>query len=172
MFFFFFIVLFFIISLSSFIFCPNYWWVWIYFLCYRAISLAIFCRTSFAFLVIFTSHLSLRFTFELFSGCSLYDLANVVPTLANFYHQASEAYEQACTRHISSIIFLVSIYLLVLLLVFPSYISWKFLNETISVILSTYRTEIVFFSFLSNLKDYSNLPGKSMNCNIQYLLRR
>ncbi|OAY78855.1 Exocyst complex component SEC3A [Ananas comosus] len=37
---------------------------------------------------------------------SLYDLANVVPTLANFYHQASEAYEQACTRHISSIIFL------------------------------------------------------------------
>ncbi|XP_072987152.1 exocyst complex component SEC3A-like [Typha latifolia] len=37
---------------------------------------------------------------------SLYDLANVVPTLAKFYHQASEAYEQACTRHISSIIFL------------------------------------------------------------------
>ncbi|KAJ6320774.1 hypothetical protein OIU78_016047 [Salix suchowensis] len=36
---------------------------------------------------------------------SLYDLANVVPTLAKFYHQASEAYEQACTRHISMIIF-------------------------------------------------------------------
>ncbi|XP_073263568.1 exocyst complex component SEC3A isoform X3 [Populus alba] len=35
---------------------------------------------------------------------SLYDLANVVPTLAKFYHQASEAYEQACTRHISMII--------------------------------------------------------------------
>uniref|UniRef100_A0A7N1A6G1 Exocyst complex component Sec3 PIP2-binding N-terminal domain-containing protein n=1 Tax=Kalanchoe fedtschenkoi TaxID=63787 RepID=A0A7N1A6G1_KALFE len=35
---------------------------------------------------------------------SLYDLANVVPTLAKFYHQASEAYEQACTRHISIII--------------------------------------------------------------------
>ncbi|GAB2271876.1 Exocyst complex component S3A [Dionaea muscipula] len=35
---------------------------------------------------------------------SLYDLANVVPTLAKFYHQASEAYEQACTRHINSII--------------------------------------------------------------------
>ncbi|KAJ0961071.1 hypothetical protein J5N97_000972 [Dioscorea zingiberensis] len=36
---------------------------------------------------------------------SLYDLANVVPTLAKFYHQASESYEQACTRHISMIIF-------------------------------------------------------------------
>ncbi|XP_022133572.1 exocyst complex component SEC3A [Momordica charantia] len=36
---------------------------------------------------------------------SLYDLANVVPTLAKFYHQASEAYEQACTRHISMIIY-------------------------------------------------------------------
>ncbi|GMH00371.1 hypothetical protein Nepgr_002210 [Nepenthes gracilis] len=36
---------------------------------------------------------------------SLYDLANVVPTLAKFYHQASEAYEQACTRHISNIIY-------------------------------------------------------------------
>ncbi|KAJ6709839.1 EXOCYST COMPLEX COMPONENT SEC3B [Salix koriyanagi] len=36
---------------------------------------------------------------------SLYDLANVVPTLAKYYHQASEAYEQACTRHISMIIF-------------------------------------------------------------------
>ncbi|GLT58088.1 hypothetical protein SLA2020_310100 [Shorea laevis] len=37
---------------------------------------------------------------------SLYDLANVVPTLAKFYHQASEAYEQACTRHISMIIYM------------------------------------------------------------------
>ncbi|KAK7351680.1 hypothetical protein VNO77_11295 [Canavalia gladiata] len=36
---------------------------------------------------------------------SLYELANVVPTLAKFYHQASEAYEQACTRHISMIIY-------------------------------------------------------------------
>ncbi|CAN6447700.1 unnamed protein product [Victoria cruziana] len=36
---------------------------------------------------------------------SLYDLANVVPTLAKFYHQASESYEQACTRHITSIIY-------------------------------------------------------------------
>nr|GMD89082.1 Exocyst complex component SEC3A [Ipomoea batatas] len=35
---------------------------------------------------------------------SLYDLANVVPTLARFYHQASESYEQACTRHINVII--------------------------------------------------------------------
>ncbi|XP_031483157.1 exocyst complex component SEC3A-like isoform X2 [Nymphaea colorata] len=38
---------------------------------------------------------------------SLYDLANVVPTLAKFYHQASESYEQACTRHITSVIYLV-----------------------------------------------------------------
>ncbi|EEC75773.1 hypothetical protein OsI_12679 [Oryza sativa Indica Group] len=37
---------------------------------------------------------------------SLYDLANVVPTLAKFYHEASESYEQACTRHISSLIYL------------------------------------------------------------------
>ncbi|KAL5704965.1 Exocyst complex component S3A [Ranunculus cassubicifolius] len=36
---------------------------------------------------------------------SLYDLANVVPTLAKFYHQASEAYEQACLRHINMIIY-------------------------------------------------------------------
>lgn len=36
---------------------------------------------------------------------SLYDLANIVPTLAKFYHQASEAYEQACTRHINIIIY-------------------------------------------------------------------
>ncbi|XP_073305591.1 exocyst complex component SEC3A-like [Primulina huaijiensis] len=36
---------------------------------------------------------------------SLYDLANVVPTLAKFYHQASESYEQSCTRFISTIIY-------------------------------------------------------------------
>ncbi|KAL3639249.1 Exocyst complex component S3A [Castilleja foliolosa] len=36
---------------------------------------------------------------------SLYDLANVVPILAKFYHQASESYEQASTRFISSIIY-------------------------------------------------------------------
>lgn len=36
---------------------------------------------------------------------SLYDHANVVPTLAKFYHQASESYEQACTRFISTIIY-------------------------------------------------------------------
>lgn len=42
------------------------------------------------------------------SECSLFDLANVVPTLAKFYHQASEAYEQACTRHINMIIYYVS----------------------------------------------------------------
>ncbi|KAG0488132.1 hypothetical protein HPP92_006943 [Vanilla planifolia] len=37
---------------------------------------------------------------------SLYDLANVVPTLAKFYHQASESYDQACTRHINMVIFI------------------------------------------------------------------
>ncbi|XP_059633811.1 exocyst complex component SEC3A [Cornus florida] len=36
---------------------------------------------------------------------SLYDLANVVPTLARFYNQASEKYEVACTSHISVIIY-------------------------------------------------------------------
>ncbi|PPR88888.1 hypothetical protein GOBAR_AA31797 [Gossypium barbadense] len=41
----------------------------------------------------------------LHSCYSLYDLANVVPTLAKFYHQASEAYEQACQRHLSMIIY-------------------------------------------------------------------
>ncbi|KAL0923785.1 hypothetical protein M5K25_007859 [Dendrobium thyrsiflorum] len=37
---------------------------------------------------------------------SLYDLANVVPTLAKFYRQASESYDQACTRHINMVIFI------------------------------------------------------------------
>ncbi|KAK8943335.1 Exocyst complex component SEC3A [Platanthera guangdongensis] len=37
---------------------------------------------------------------------SLYDLANVVPTIAKFYHQASESYDQACTRHINMVIFI------------------------------------------------------------------
>ncbi|XP_020102760.1 exocyst complex component SEC3A-like isoform X2 [Ananas comosus] len=37
---------------------------------------------------------------------SLYDLANVVPTLAKFYHQASESYEQACLRHINMVIYI------------------------------------------------------------------
>ncbi|KAJ8467007.1 hypothetical protein OPV22_029559 [Ensete ventricosum] len=37
---------------------------------------------------------------------SLYDLANVVPTLAKFYHQASESYEQACLRHVSMVIYI------------------------------------------------------------------
>ncbi|KAI3888620.1 hypothetical protein MKW92_022176 [Papaver armeniacum] len=37
---------------------------------------------------------------------SLYELANVVPTLAKFYHQASEAYEQASTRHINMVIYI------------------------------------------------------------------
>ncbi|CAN4105275.1 unnamed protein product [Withania somnifera] len=36
---------------------------------------------------------------------SLYDLANMVPALAKFYHEASESYEQACTHHINVIIF-------------------------------------------------------------------
>ncbi|KAF8701493.1 hypothetical protein HU200_033516 [Digitaria exilis] len=38
--------------------------------------------------------------------CS-YDLANVVPTLAKYYHQASEAYEQACSRHINLVIYII-----------------------------------------------------------------
>ncbi|XP_038983629.1 exocyst complex component SEC3A-like isoform X2 [Phoenix dactylifera] len=37
---------------------------------------------------------------------SLYDLANAVPTLAKFYHQASESYEQACLRHINMVIYI------------------------------------------------------------------
>ncbi|KAJ4764162.1 Exocyst complex component SEC3A [Rhynchospora pubera] len=36
----------------------------------------------------------------------LYDLANSIPTLAKFYHQASEAYEQACLRHINMVIYI------------------------------------------------------------------
>ncbi|KAI3726720.1 hypothetical protein L1987_66522 [Smallanthus sonchifolius] len=36
---------------------------------------------------------------------SQYDLANCVPTLAKFYHQASESYEQSCARHISVVIY-------------------------------------------------------------------
>ncbi|KAI3767252.1 hypothetical protein L2E82_17341 [Cichorium intybus] len=36
---------------------------------------------------------------------SLYDLANCVPTLAKFYHQASESYEQACASHITVAIY-------------------------------------------------------------------
>jgi hypothetical protein len=36
---------------------------------------------------------------------SLYDLAMVVPALAQFYHQANEAYEDACARHVSLIIY-------------------------------------------------------------------
>ncbi|KAI3985934.1 hypothetical protein MKX01_039016 [Papaver californicum] len=37
---------------------------------------------------------------------SLYEPANIVPTLAKFYHQASEAYEQASTRHINMVIYI------------------------------------------------------------------
>ncbi|XP_020594062.1 exocyst complex component SEC3A-like isoform X2 [Phalaenopsis equestris] len=37
---------------------------------------------------------------------SLYDLATVVPILAKYYHQASESYDQACTRHINMVIFI------------------------------------------------------------------
>lgn len=52
----------------------------------------------------------LIFCREFYLSNSLYDLANVVPTLAKFYHQASEAYEQACTRHINMIIYIVRIF--------------------------------------------------------------
>lgn len=41
----------------------------------------------------------------------LYDLANSIQTLAKFYHQASEAYEQACLRHINMVIYIVSFFL-------------------------------------------------------------
>ncbi|KFK23976.1 hypothetical protein AALP_AAs72696U000100 [Arabis alpina] len=36
---------------------------------------------------------------------SLFDLANVVAILAEFYEQARKAYEQACTRHVNMIIY-------------------------------------------------------------------
>lgn len=55
-------------------------------------------------------------------GCSLYDLANVVPILAKFYHQASELYEQACTRHINMVIYIVRT--LNFLLLSFSFMSW------------------------------------------------
>jgi exocyst complex component 1 len=47
-------------------------------------------------------------TEQIYLISSLYDLANVVPTLAKYYHQASEAYEQACSRHINLVIYIVS----------------------------------------------------------------
>jgi len=67
----------------------------------------------------------------LFFSLSLYDLANVVPTLAKFYHQASEAYEQACTRHISVIIYYVSILfsIYVLLSTALEFIAYKMLTH-------------------------------------------
>ncbi|KAI9113343.1 hypothetical protein K1719_015868 [Acacia pycnantha] len=40
-----------------------------------------------------------------FQNSLLYELAHVVPTLAKFYHQATEKYEAACTRHISMLIY-------------------------------------------------------------------
>lgn len=46
---------------------------------------------------------------ELVGIYSVYDLANVVPALAKFYHQASESYEHACTRFITTIIYYVSV---------------------------------------------------------------
>lgn len=56
-----------------------------------------------------------NFLFE----CSFYDLANVVPTLAKFYHQASESYEQACTRHIAMVIFIVCMAVFPLFFILP-----------------------------------------------------
>ncbi|OAE32849.1 hypothetical protein AXG93_1409s1160 [Marchantia polymorpha subsp. ruderalis] len=38
-----------------------------------------------------------------FQNC-MFDLANVVPTLGLYYQQASEAYEQACTRYVNTVI--------------------------------------------------------------------
>ncbi|KAL2610060.1 hypothetical protein R1flu_028633 [Riccia fluitans] len=38
-----------------------------------------------------------------FQNC-MFDLANVVPTLGHYYQHASEAYEQACTRYVNTVI--------------------------------------------------------------------
>lgn len=86
-------------------------------------------------------------------NCSLYDLANVVPTLAKFYHQASEAYEQACTRHISMIIYGVrdaSSYLSISLL------SWEpsIADAFYLLFMTLFHIEFVC---CSNLKDSSHL---------------
>lgn len=63
---------------------------------------------QFLFIKLTLRRRSLSFLTYFCGWLSLYDLANIVPTLAKFYHQASEAYEQACTRHISMIIYIVS----------------------------------------------------------------
>ena len=62
---------------------------------------------------------------------SLYDLARVVPTLAKFYNEAIEAYEQACTRHISMIIYSVSILfsIYVILSTVLEFIAYKILTH-------------------------------------------
>lgn len=77
---------------------------------------------------------------------SLYDLANIVPTLAKFYHQASEAYEQACTRHISMIIYVVSNFLPLFFIFF-----WTTV-EFISL-----RTQLIITFFFSLGKQFERL---------------
>lgn len=81
--------------------------------------------------------------------CSLYDLANVVPTLAKYYHQASEAYEQACSRHINLVIYIVSHLYILMVQIFGS---------AIYFILSPLK-----YFFYSTSKNYSSLLGKLRN---------
>jgi len=83
---------------------------------------------------------------------SLYDLANIVPTLAKFYHQASEAYEQACTRHISMIIYYVSI----IYFLFPFFVSihmnWYPWDPTDDHFFALESNLNAFFSLLEGLR--------------------
>jgi hypothetical protein len=95
----------------------------------------------------------------------LYDLANVVPTLAKFYHQASEAYEQACTRHISIIILYVSnpipgsflwvYYCNVVFLV--ANICWTINEFNLNILKVLF---LIKFAFCSNLKNFSSLLAR------------
>lgn len=88
--------------------------------------------------------------------CSLYDLANVVPTLAKFYHQASEAYEQACTRHISVIIYTVSVPTLPL---FPSFSTFE---HSLTFYLECPHPQYFTFGLCcSNLNAFSSLLEES-----------
>lgn len=45
---------------------------------------------------------------------SMFNLINVIPTLGLYYQQASEAYEQACTRYVNTVINYVSPLLILL----------------------------------------------------------
>lgn len=89
--------------------------------------------------------------------CSLYDLANMVPTLAKFYHEASESYEQACTRLINMIIFYVS---------FPiSY--FVMVSLLLLLLLVLFKVQVFLMIYLktctsdSNLSDFFSLFEES-----------